>query len=210
MQRRVFSGLSLFPWVVLINKTSHWHASVWCHMKNMYHLRSNTGGLQKHFFWLFRPQFGLKINGAGVGPSPGSVTELITTVVLIFCVSFPFQVLVVDAGGSLRCGMLGDNLAAIAVKNNWAGVLMYGCIRDSEEIGQMKLGVRALGTMPLKSIKKGQGERDITVRFAGVNFTPGHYVYSDLDGIIVSPKELTLPPPKLWFLLKDNDFSRNK
>ena len=131
------------------------------------------------------------------------------SVVLISCVSFSFQVLVVDAGGSLRCGMLGDNLAAMAVKNNWAGVLMYGCIRDSEEIGQMKLGVRALGTMPLKSIKKGQGERDITVRFAGVNFTPGHYVYSDLDGIIVSPKELTLPPPKLWFLLKDNDFSRN-
>ncbi|CAH3029722.1 unnamed protein product, partial [Porites evermanni] len=119
------------------------------------------------------------------------------SVVLISCVSFSFQVLVVDAGGSLRCGMLGDNLAAMAVKNNWAGVLMYGCIRDSEEIGQMKLGVRALGTMPLKSIKKGQGERDITVRFAGVNFTPGHYVYSDLDGIIVSPKELTLPPPKL-------------
>lgn len=107
------------------------------------------------------------------------------------------QVLVVDAGGSLRCGMLGDNLAAMAVKNNWAGVLMYGCIRDSEEIGKMELGVRALGTMPLKSIKKGQGERDIPVRFGGVTFTPGHYAYSDLDGIIVSPKELTLPPPKL-------------
>ena len=155
------------------------------------------GGLQKKFFGPSSLSPGLKINGAGTGPFPGSVTELITTVVLIFRVSFPFQVLVVDAGGSLRCGMLGDNLAAMAVKNNWAGVLMYGCIRDSEEIGQMKLGVRALGTMPLKSIKKGQGERDITVRFAGVNFTPGHYVYSDLDGIIVSPKELTLPPPKL-------------
>ena len=152
---------------------------------------------KKKFFGPSSLSPGLKINGAGTGPFPGSVTELITTVVLIFRVSFPFQVLVVDAGGSLRRGMLGDNLAAMAVKNNWAGVLMYGCIRDSEEIGQMKLGVRALGTMPLKSIKKGQGERDITVRFAGVNFTPGHYVYSDLDGIIVSPKELTLPPPKL-------------
>ena len=97
----------------------------------------------------------------------------------------------------MRCGMLGDNLAAMAVKNNWTGVLMYGCIRDSEEIGTMELGVAALGTMPLKSIKKGQGEGDIPVRFGGVTFTPGHYVYSDLDGIIVSPKELVLPPPKL-------------
>lgn len=97
----------------------------------------------------------------------------------------------------MRRGMLGDNLAAMAVNNNWTGVLMYGCIRDSEEIGKMELGVAALGTMPLKSIKKGQGDRDIPVQFGGVTFTPGHYVYSDPDGIIVSPKELILPPPKL-------------
>lgn len=107
------------------------------------------------------------------------------------------RVLVVDAGGSLRCGMLGDNLASLAIKNDWAGVVMYGCIRDSEEISMMNVGVKALGTMPLKSIKKGLGERDIAVRFGGVTFTPGHYLYSDLDGIIVSPKELTLDQPKL-------------
>lgn len=107
------------------------------------------------------------------------------------------RVLVVDAGGSLRCAMLGDNLAAMAVKNNWTGVIMYGCIRDSEEISKMDLGVAAMGTMPLKSIKKGQGEREIPVRFGGVTFLPGHFVYSDSDGIIVSPRELSLPPPKL-------------
>lgn len=107
------------------------------------------------------------------------------------------RVLVVDAGGSLRCGMLGDNLASLVMKNNWAGVVMYGCIRDSEEISRMDVGVKALGTMPLKSIKKGLGERDIAVRFGGVTFTPGHYLYADLDGIIVSPKELTLDQPKL-------------
>lgn len=103
----------------------------------------------------------------------------------------------VDAGGSLRCGMLGDMLAGLVIKNNWAGVVMYGCIRDSEEIGKMDVGVKAMGTMPLKSVKKGLGERDITVRFGGVTFTPGHYLYSDLDGIIVSPKQLTLDAPKL-------------
>lgn len=97
----------------------------------------------------------------------------------------------------MRCGMLGDNLAAMAVKNNWTGVIMYGCIRDSEEIKKMDLGVAAMGTMPLKSIKKGQGERDIPVRFGGVTFLPGNFVYSDSDGIIVSPRELSLPPPKL-------------
>ncbi|XP_078368582.1 putative 4-hydroxy-4-methyl-2-oxoglutarate aldolase [Oculina patagonica] len=107
------------------------------------------------------------------------------------------RVLVVDGGGSLRHGMLGDILAGLAMKNNWAGVVMYCSIRDSEEIAKMAIGVKAIGTMPLRSVKKGQGERDIPVRFGGVTFTPGHYIYSDLDGIIVSPKELTLEPPKL-------------
>ncbi|XP_032228306.1 putative 4-hydroxy-4-methyl-2-oxoglutarate aldolase isoform X2 [Nematostella vectensis] len=106
-------------------------------------------------------------------------------------------VLVVDAGGSLRRGMLGDNLAEMASKNGWSGIIMYGCIRDSEDIAKIDVGVKALGTMPLKSIKKGQGDRDIIVKFAGATFRPGDYLYADVDGIVVSPKELCLPPPKL-------------
>ena len=100
------------------------------------------------------------------------------------------RVLVVDAGGSLRCAMLGDLLAAKAVKNGWSGVLMNGLIRDSAEIAQMDLGVQALGTHPLKSVKRGEGERDITVRFAGVTFVPGHHLYADEDGVVCSASPL--------------------
>lgn len=100
------------------------------------------------------------------------------------------RVLVVDAGGSKRCAMLGDLLAAKAVENGWSGVLMYGLIRDSADINQMALGVKALGTYPLKSVKKGIGERDVTVKFAGVRFVPGHYLYSDEDGIVSSESSL--------------------
>lgn len=100
------------------------------------------------------------------------------------------RVLVVDAGGSKRCAMLGDLLAAKAVENGWSGVLMYGLIRDSADINQMALGVKALGTYPLKSVKKGIGERDVTVKFAGVRFVPGHYLYSDEDGIVISESSL--------------------
>ena len=100
------------------------------------------------------------------------------------------RVLVVDAGGSRRCAMLGDLLAAKAVAKGWAGVLMYGLIRDSADIAQMDLGVKALGTCPLKSVKKGVGERDVAVRFAGVNFTPGAYLYADEDGIVFSEAAL--------------------
>ncbi|MGB2942606.1 MAG: ribonuclease E activity regulator RraA [Candidatus Macondimonas sp.] len=101
------------------------------------------------------------------------------------------RVLVVDGGGSMRCALLGDQLAELAVRNGWAGVVVYGCIRDSEAIGQLPLGVKALATHPLKSIKRGEGQREIPVRFAGVHFRPGAWLYADGDGLIVSEHPLT-------------------
>jgi regulator of ribonuclease activity A len=100
------------------------------------------------------------------------------------------RVLVVDGGGSRRRALFGDKLGSAAVKNGWAGVIIYGCIRDSGELGQMNLGLRALGTMPLRSDKRGEGERDIPVRFAGATFRPGDYVYVDEDGVVVSHRPL--------------------
>lgn len=100
------------------------------------------------------------------------------------------RVLVVDGGGSKRCALVGDQLALLGVKNGWAGVIVYGCIRDAKAIGTMNLGVFALGTHPKKSIKKGAGERDIAVNFGGVTFAPGQYVYADEDGVIVSDSSL--------------------
>lgn len=100
------------------------------------------------------------------------------------------SVLVVDGGGSYRCALLGDMLAGIAKDNGWAGILVNGCIRDSAEIGAISVGVKALNTHPLKSIKRGEGQADLTVSFAGIDFVPGHYLYADEDGIIVSSREL--------------------
>lgn len=103
------------------------------------------------------------------------------------------KVMVVDAGGSFRCAMLGDMLAEKAVKNGWEGVIMYGCIRDVDVINELDLGVQALGTHPKKSEKKGVGEYQVAVSFGGVTFVPGDYVYADNNGIIVSPEPLTMP-----------------
>jgi regulator of ribonuclease activity A len=100
------------------------------------------------------------------------------------------RVLIVDGGGSRRRALLGDKLGDAAVRNGWAGVIVYGCIRDSAELGRMDLGIRALGTMPLRSEKRGEGERDVPVRFAGVTFRPGEFVYVDEDGVIVAPTAL--------------------
>lgn len=94
-------------------------------------------------------------------------------------------VLVVDGGGSMRCALLGDRLAALAVTNGWAGVIVNGCVRDSAELATTDLGVKALATHPRKSVKRGQGETDVIVNFLDVAFSPGHWVYADQDGVVV-------------------------
>lgn len=100
------------------------------------------------------------------------------------------RVLVVDAGGSLRCAMLGDLLAAKACANGWAGLILNGCVRDSVELGQMDLGVKALATHPRKSVRRGEGIAEGAVRFAGATFVPGCWVYCDEDGVLVSATPL--------------------
>lgn len=99
-------------------------------------------------------------------------------------------VLVIDGGGSLRRSLLGDQLAAKAVSNGWEGVIVYGAVRDVEATRAMDLGVKALAPIPLKTDKKGIGERGIPVRFAGVDFVPGEYVYADANGIVVASRAL--------------------
>lgn len=103
------------------------------------------------------------------------------------------KVMVVDGGGSLRCALLGDMLAAKAAENNWAGIIIYGCIRDVDEVGKTPLGVQALRTIPIKSNRQGRGDLNIPVTFGGVTFTPGEFVYADNNGIIVSAESLKLP-----------------
>ena len=100
------------------------------------------------------------------------------------------RVLVVDGGGSLRCALVGDQLAQLGVKNGWAGIVVWGCIRDSRAIGQMDIGVFALATHPQKSVKRGAGEADVPVSFGGVNFLPGQHLYADEDGVIVAESAL--------------------
>ncbi len=100
------------------------------------------------------------------------------------------RVLVVDAGGSLRCSMVGADVAQTACDNGWEGLLIFGAIRDSRALGGIHIGVQALGTIPRRSVKRGVGQRDLPVHFADVTFTPGHFVYCDEDGILVSPRDL--------------------
>jgi regulator of ribonuclease activity A len=100
------------------------------------------------------------------------------------------KVMVVDGGGSLKKALLGDLIAETALNNGWEGFIIYGCIRDVEPIGKMGIGVKALNSIPLKTQRKGQGEKNVQITFGGVTFNPGEYVYADTTGIIVSSMQL--------------------
>lgn len=106
------------------------------------------------------------------------------------------RVLVVDGGGSLRCALVGETMARIAEDGGWAGIVIFGCIRDSVEIGRMSIGLKALSTNPRSSQKRGEGQWEVPVHFAGVTFRPGEYLYADDDGIIVTPGELRPGPSR--------------
>ncbi|MEM6291951.1 MAG: ribonuclease E activity regulator RraA [Myxococcota bacterium] len=95
------------------------------------------------------------------------------------------RVLVVDGGGSRRCALVGDNLAQRAVDNGWSGLVVYGCIRDAEQIGSIAVGVKALGTHPRKTVKRGEGQRDEPVHIGGVVIAPGDRLFADADGVVV-------------------------
>lgn len=99
-------------------------------------------------------------------------------------------VLVIDGGASLRCALVGDQLAQLALDKGWRGIIVNGCIRDSAVIAALDIGIKALGVSPRKSVKQGAGVSNPEVTFNGVTFVPGHYLYADQDGILVSDSEL--------------------
>lgn len=100
------------------------------------------------------------------------------------------SILVVDGAGSKTCALLGDRLGEIAQNRGLAGVIINGYVRDSVDLAPLKVGILALGTMPLKSKKEGKGETNIPLNFWGINWNPGEFVYADEDGIIVSKRKL--------------------
>lgn len=95
-------------------------------------------------------------------------------------------VLVVDGGGSLRSALMGDMIAEAAVANGWAGVVIFGAVRDTVALSTLDLGVKALGSNPRKSLKDAAGRLDTPVSFGDVTFVPGEWLYSDHDGIVVN------------------------
>lgn len=100
------------------------------------------------------------------------------------------KVLVVDGGGSMRCALLGDMIAQSAIDNGWAGVVVYGCVRDVDDMAQMDIGVMALGAIPRKSTRRGEGQVNLTISFGDMTLQSGMFIYADNNGMIASEQPL--------------------
>jgi regulator of ribonuclease activity A len=100
------------------------------------------------------------------------------------------NVLVVDGGGSLRCALVGGQLALLAQDNGWSGVVVNGCVRDSDEINSFEIGVRALAAHPQRSARKGAGSANVRLLIGDVAINPGDWIYADADGILVAQQKL--------------------
>lgn len=100
------------------------------------------------------------------------------------------RVLVVDGGGSLRCALLDAQLAALAFRNGWGGLLIYGCVRDSRLLSQVPMGIKALNTHALRASNAGAGAKNVLVTFADTRFIPGYFIYADEDAIVVAEYRL--------------------
>lgn len=103
------------------------------------------------------------------------------------------KVLVVDGGGSKRCALLGDRLAAAAEAQRWAGIVVYGCVRDVDALSALDVGILAIGSIPKKSTRplNATGQVDVMVQIGSVWVNPGDLVYADNDGVVfVSPDDM--------------------
>lgn len=100
------------------------------------------------------------------------------------------RVIVVDGGESLRRALLGDQLAAAAAANGWAGLVIAGAVRDVEVLRETDLGIKALGCVPLKTDKRGEGQQDLEIAIGGTTVRPGEFIYADANGVLVSTAAL--------------------
>ena len=102
------------------------------------------------------------------------------------------RVLVIDGGGAVRRGLIDAELAQLAVDNGWEGIIVYGAVRQIQQLENLDIGIHALAPIPVSADESSAGESDIPVNFGGVTFFPEDYIYADLTGIILSQEPLDL------------------
>lgn len=100
------------------------------------------------------------------------------------------RVLLIDGGGSVRRALIDTTLAELAIENNWEGIIVYGSVRQVDDLAELNLGIQAISATPVRATSDSIGEIGVGVNFGGVTFYPDDYIYADNTGIILSENDL--------------------
>jgi regulator of ribonuclease activity A len=102
------------------------------------------------------------------------------------------RVLLIDGGGSLRRALIDSDIAQLAFENEWEGIIVYGSIREVDQLDDINIGIQSLASIPVGADDNRAGELDVAVNFGGVTFLPDDHVYADSTGIILSADALDI------------------
>ena len=93
------------------------------------------------------------------------------------------DILVIDNDNRQDEGCIGDLTVIEAATAGIAGVVLWGCHRDTEELLSIALPVFSTGCTPVGP--RGVRERtSAPVTFAGVRVERSHIVFADVDGVL--------------------------
>jgi RraA family protein len=102
----------------------------------------------------------------------------------------PGDVIVVDAGGFADHAIIGELMATHARTRGIAGLVIWGAIRDSAELGAGSYPVFACAVTHRGPYKNGPGEINVPVMMGGMAVNPGDIIVGDADGLVAVPQEI--------------------
>ncbi len=100
------------------------------------------------------------------------------------------EIYVLATRGNYNCAVFGELFATAVRGRKGAGVLLDGYARDMRALREMDFPLFFRGKSPKTS--KGRceiNECQIPVLIDGVTIHPGDYIFGDIDGVVVIPKE---------------------
>jgi RraA family protein len=96
-------------------------------------------------------------------------------------------VLVIDGQGELNTALWGAITTVCARLKGVEGIVIDGAIRDLAQISRDRLPVFARAAVPNAGGAEYRGEIGVTIQCAGAVVSPGDWIVSDEDGVVVVP-----------------------
>jgi regulator of RNase E activity RraA len=105
----------------------------------------------------------------------------------------PGTVSVWACGGSMDCAHWGEIMSTAARERGCTGAVIDGGVRDVDFVNAMNYPVFARFKCSASSIGRWDiREFQVSIRIGNTVIHPGDFVFGDVDGVVIVPKDLTL------------------